>query len=112
MTRLHIFMRRLSNWLVPVLVTKWGVALVLIGTVALAGSASVYLTSTADHRAPAGNVPDAVTSVPAQSVCTPLVLGPLVVGGALVLPAQCNADVPHCTPALLVVAPDIACDDR
>jgi hypothetical protein len=79
-----IYLQPVSHWLVGWLVSRWGNAVVLLGTLALAASVSVYLTSASNHPAPAGmSVLGAVTSGPT-----------------------------HCTPSLLVVAPDSACDDR
>jgi hypothetical protein len=84
MKRLGVWLQPVSHWLVAWLISQWGSVVVMIGTLALAGSVSLYLTSAADHPAPTGvSGPDAVTSIPT-----------------------------HCTLSLLVVAPDIACDDR
>jgi hypothetical protein len=108
MKGLGIWMQAISRWLVAWLITKWGVALVLIGTLALAGSASVYLTSTYDQRAQVGgSVPGATQSVPAQSLCTTM-----AVGGALTCTSILPDVLTHCTPSPLVVGPDITCDDR
>jgi hypothetical protein len=85
-------MKCLGSWLQPVshrlvawLTSTWGASLVLIGTLALAASATAYLTGASDHQARAGgSVPDTVIDVPAQSLCTTL-----MASGALTLPAQC-----------------------
>jgi hypothetical protein len=78
-----------SYWLVVRLITKWGAALVMIGTLALAASASAYLTRTNDHQAQAGgSVPGAVTPVLARSSCASL-----LARGALAPPAQCNTPI-------------------
>jgi hypothetical protein len=106
MKGLGIWMQAISHWLVAWLITKWGVALVLVGTLALAGSASVYLTSTYDHRAQVGgSVPSATRSVTSRSLCMSL-----VASGALTLPAQCDTTVPAqslCT--TLVVGGALTC---
>jgi hypothetical protein len=84
MKNIGSYLQPVSHRLVALLVSRWGSTVVLLGTLALAVSISVYLTSADDHPAPAGvSVTGAVSSVPTQ-----------------------------CTPALLVVAPDIACNDR
>jgi hypothetical protein len=80
MRTVGIWLELVSRWLVAWLVSRWGSAVVLLGTLALAVSCSVSLTRAYDHAAPAGvRVPGAVTPVPAQATCTTL-----VVGGALV----------------------------
>jgi hypothetical protein len=84
MRNVGVWLEPVSHWLVAWLVSRWGDATVLLGTLALAVSCSVSLMSAYDHPAPAGvSVPGADISVPTQ-----------------------------CTPSLLVVAPDIACNDR
>jgi hypothetical protein len=142
-----VWIRAVGHLLVAWLISGWGAALILIGTLALAGSAAAYLTGTYDHQAlVGGSIPNGPKSVPAQSLGTsqwrigdpcPPVSTPasaplcwstpgtttvvpaqslctiLTASGALTLPAQCNTAVPAgCTPSLLLVAPDIACDDR
>jgi hypothetical protein len=108
MTGFRVLIQPLSNWLSSLLVSKWGTAFLLIGTLALAGSASTYLTSIYDHQAPVGrSVPGAVTPVPAQSLCTTLAAGVALPCPRMILPVATL-----CTPALLVIAPDIACNDR
>lgn len=76
MKGLGVWLRPVSHWLVAWLISKWGAALVMVGTLALAASAAAYLTSTYDHQAQVGgSVPGAVMPVSAQSLCITLAAG-------------------------------------
>ena len=69
---LGIWLQPVNRWLVAWLISKWGSAVVIVGTLALAASSAAYLTSTYDHQAHVGvSVPGGVTSVPAPPLCTP-----------------------------------------
>jgi hypothetical protein len=67
MKRHGIWLQAVSHRLVRWLISTWGTALVLLGTLALAGSGAVYLASSYDHQArvPA-SVPGTLTPSPAQ----------------------------------------------
>jgi len=67
MNGLGMWLQPVSRWLISWLVSRWGIGLLLLGTVALAGSTAVYLTRGYDHPARIGViVPNATTSVTAQ----------------------------------------------
>jgi hypothetical protein len=76
MKGIEVRLQPVSHWLVAWLISIWGTVLLLIGTLALATSASVYLTRTYDHQAQErGRAPGAVTPISVQSVCTSLAAG-------------------------------------
>jgi hypothetical protein len=110
MKGLGVWLQPVCHWLVAWLISKWGPALVLIGTLALAGSAATYLPGASRQQAGIERgVPGPVLAVPTQSLCTSL-----LAIGAFALPAQCDTAIPaqsECTPSLLM-GPDFACDER
>jgi hypothetical protein len=72
MKSIGVRLQPVSHWLVAWLISTWGTALLLIGTLALAASASAYLASINEHHTQVGgNVPGGLGSVPAQSLGTP-----------------------------------------
>ncbi|MGH2387839.1 MAG: hypothetical protein ACRDIE_06500 [Chloroflexota bacterium] len=84
MKGIRILMQPVGHYLISVLISKWGLPLLLLGMMILAGSTAVYLTLSNNPPAPiGGRRPAAATFVTTQ-----------------------------CTASLLVVAPDIACNDR
>jgi hypothetical protein len=108
MNDLGVWLQPVSHWLVARLISRWWAILVMIGTLALAGSAAAYLTSAYDHQPPVGgSVPGAATPVPIQSLCTPL-----VIGGALAVPGQCSTVLPAQSPCIFLMAgSEITCTD-
>jgi hypothetical protein len=108
MKNVGMYLQPMSYWLVAWLVSRWGSAVVLLGTLALAASTGGYLTRTGDSRAQVGrSAPHAVPAVPAQSLCTTL-----IVGGALACTGKLPAVPVHCTSYLEALVPDSACNDR
>jgi hypothetical protein len=110
-------MKYLGDWLqsatyrlVVWLISTWGSALVLIGTMALAASGAAYLTGSYELQAPAGrSIPHAGTSIPGQPWCA------IRVGGRAI---TCTGTFPPypCAQTLQAVvwdaAPDSACDHQ
>jgi hypothetical protein len=91
MKALGVWLKTVSHWLVAWLISKWGVALVLIGTLALAVSTSVYLTGTYDHRAQVGvSVPGAIVAIPVQSWCTTVAGVPTCTSTLPAIPIHCT----------------------
>jgi hypothetical protein len=90
MQGLGVWLQPVGRWVATWLISKWGPALVLIGTLALAGSAATYLPGASGQQAGVqGGMPGSVSVVPTQSLCASL-----LAIGALALPAQCDTAIP------------------
>jgi hypothetical protein len=72
MKSLGVWLQPVTHLLVTWLISTWGSALVLIGTLALAGSAAAYMSSASNHDARVGgSVLGSVAPASARSLCTP-----------------------------------------
>jgi len=110
MNNLGVWRQFATYRLVAWLISTWGSALVLIGTVALAASGAAALTGSYEHPALAGrSIPPSGTFIPTQPVCA------IRVGGHAI---TCTGTFPPypCAPSLEAVgwdaAPDSACDHQ